>query len=57
MCRASYRIISFHTQHYMHQNLETSDGSLLYVSAPHRSHHQGVLTVANIAPSKWPVAK
>jgi hypothetical protein len=31
--------------------------SLLYVSARHRCHHQGVRSVANVATWKWSVAK
>ena len=30
--------------------------NFLHVSARHRCHHQGVFSVANVAPSKWSVA-
>jgi len=31
--------------------------NILHVSTRHKCHHQGVLLVANMAPSKWSVTK
>jgi len=38
---------------FVHQNTHMSDVSLLHFSARHRCHHQGVRSVANLAPSEW----
>jgi hypothetical protein len=54
MYPAWYRIINFHYQLYIPQNTDLIH--LLHVSARQRYQYEGVLSVANVGPSKWSVA-